>query len=76
MSHFESISLQIQQYSVLLTYPISASVSYQINGNRTTLSLAEPGIPQDPTSNLPDKFIPFNGYSGNGAVSGELIYCK
>src|SRR6185369_11690900 len=46
---------------------------WRVSPTPMKLSLAEPPVPNDPTSALP-QYLTVNGYSGQGDVSGEVVY--
>jgi N-acetylated-alpha-linked acidic dipeptidase len=63
---------EIEEFSVLLPEP-----------KRVQLELLEPvefsgprpeNVPEDPASKDPRTLPPFNGYSGSGTVTGEVVY--
>ena|ERR1700737_1990504 len=71
------IESEIEEYEVLLNYPISHRLALLNNdGVEFEASLQEDVIPEDPTSADPDATATFHGYSANGNVTGELVYAN
>jgi hypothetical protein len=71
------IKTEIEEYEVLLNYPISHRLAL-LDKERVEYEaeLREDVIPEDPTSLDPDAIPTFHGYSANGNVTGELVYAN
>lgn len=68
------IASELNEYEVLLPYPLQPGIIEIISPRRERLSLKEPVIAEDPSSSNP-KIIPlFNGYSPSGDVTAPLVY--
>jgi N-acetylated-alpha-linked acidic dipeptidase len=64
----------IEQFDVLFPTPKTRVVEL-LAPERYTAKLAEPALAQDTTSNQVDEILPpFNAYSADGDVTGELVY--
>jgi N-acetylated-alpha-linked acidic dipeptidase len=71
------IKSEIEEYEVLLNYPISHRLAlYHDTTLEYEAELREDPIPEDPTSADPDVVPTFHGYSANGSATGELIYAN
>lgn len=73
------IETQIEEYEVLLNYPISHRLVLFDAANKNIeyeADLKEDVIPEDATSIYPDEVPTFHGYSANGNVTGELVYAS
>ena len=71
------INSEIEEYEVLLNYPISHRLALLDNGKvEYEANLREDVIPEDSTSTDPDAVATFHGYSANGNVTGELVYAN
>jgi N-acetylated-alpha-linked acidic dipeptidase len=73
------IQTEIEEYQVLLNYPLSHRLALFINNNDSLqyeAELREDVIPEDATSANPDEVPTFHGYSANGNVTGELVYAN
>jgi len=71
------IQTEIEEYEVLLNYPISHCLAL-LDGDTVEYEaeLREDVVPEDPTSADPDAAPTFHGYSANGNVTGELVYAN
>jgi hypothetical protein len=71
------IQTEIEEYEVLLNYPISHRLAL-IDDEKVAFEaeLREDVIPEDPTSLDPNEVPTFHGYSANGNVTGELVYAN
>ena len=71
------INSEIEEYEVLLNYPIGHRLAL-LDGDKVRYEclLREDVIPEDPTSADPDVVPTFHGYSANGNVTGELVYAN
>jgi hypothetical protein len=71
------IKTEIEEYEVLLNYPISHRLALLGDDKvEYEAELREDVIPEDPTSHNPDEVPTFHGYSANGNVTGELVYAN
>lgn len=66
------IETESREYSVWLPHATLVQVS-RVSPSPRSLDLREPVVPLDPTSTLP-QYPTVNGYSGQGDVTGELVY--
>jgi N-acetylated-alpha-linked acidic dipeptidase len=66
------LETEARTYSVWLPHATSVQVS-RVSPSARTFDLREPPVPGDATSWLP-QYLTVNGYSGQGDVSGELVY--
>ncbi len=66
---------RLDTYNVFLDYPINKSMSLTYpNGSVYQPSLEEDVLPEDPTTEYPNRTPTFHGYSFSGAASGQLVY--
>ncbi|HEX2061929.1 MAG TPA: transferrin receptor-like dimerization domain-containing protein [Thermoanaerobaculia bacterium] len=63
----------IERFDVLFPTPKTRVVEL-LAPERYTAKLVEPALPEDATSNQPDILPPYNAYSIDGDVTGELVY--
>ena len=71
------IQTEIEEYEVLLNYPLSHRLALFNNDSlQYEAELREDVIPEDATSANPDEVPTFHGYSANGNVTGELVYAN
>ncbi len=63
---------EVRTYRVWLPHATSARV-WGVSPEPRELALAEPPLPEDPTSRLP-QYPTVNGYSAAGDVSAEVVY--
>lgn len=71
------IKTELEEYEVLLNYPVSHRLALFENGHlRYEAQLREDVISEDETSINPDVVPTFHGYSANGNVTGELVYAN
>ena len=70
------IKSEIEEYEVLLNYPILRRLALFNKGGKVDYEaeLREDVIKEDPTSADPDAVPTFHGYSAAGNVTGELVY--
>jgi N-acetylated-alpha-linked acidic dipeptidase len=68
------LETEVRQYDVFLPHPTSVQL-WRVLPRPRRLSLAEPPVPGDPTSALA-QYPTVNGYSGQGDVTGEIIYAN
>ena len=66
-------SVAYHRYEVLLPRPIERSLTL-LEPDSTVLSLDEPPFPMDESSDQPGVLPPFNAYSADGDVTGEVVY--
>jgi N-acetylated-alpha-linked acidic dipeptidase len=66
------LETEVRSYDVWMPHPTSVQVS-RVSPQSKQLSLAEPPVPGDPTSALP-QYLTVNGYSGQGDVTAEVVY--
>src|SRR5690348_15573856 len=66
------LETEVRQYDVFMPIPTGVRV-WRVAPKAKELSLAEPPVPNDPTSALP-QYLTVNGYSGQGDVTGEVVY--
>ncbi len=64
---------EVRQYTVWMPEATAVHLWRVDEHGATELPLAEPPIPGDSTSNLP-QYPTVNGYSGVGDVTGEIVY--
>jgi N-acetylated-alpha-linked acidic dipeptidase len=67
------LDASIESFEALMPYPTERLVE-MIAPAHYTLKLAEPALPQDPSSDDPTGLPTFNAYSADGDVTGELVY--
>ena len=71
------IKTEIEEYEVLLNYPLSHRLAlFQNESLEFEAELREDVVPEDPTSANPDQVPTFHGYSANGNVTAELVYAN
>lgn len=63
----------LERFDVLFPTPKTRVVEL-VAPERVTLKLAEPALAEDATSNQSDILPPYNAYSTDGDVTGELVY--
>jgi N-acetylated-alpha-linked acidic dipeptidase len=66
------LETEVRQYDVFLPHPTSVQL-WRLAPRPKRLALAEPPVAGDPTSALA-QYPTVNGYSGQGDVSGEIVY--
>ncbi|MFN2567474.1 MAG: M20/M25/M40 family metallo-hydrolase [Gemmatimonadaceae bacterium] len=66
------IETEVRTYEVWLPHPTSVRI-WRVSPSPTELPLAEPPVPGDSQSALP-QYPTVNGYSGVGDVTGEVVY--
>jgi len=67
------LDARIESFEALMPYPTERQVEL-VAPERYTLKLAEPAVPQDPSSDDASGLPTFNAYSADGDVTGELVY--
>ena len=66
------IETEVRSYDVWMPHPTQVGV-WRVAPEPVMLKLAEPPVPNDPTSALP-QYPTVNGYSGQGDVTGDVVY--
>lgn len=66
------LEAEVKTYSIYLPWPTAVELEL-VAPARQRFELGEPALDSDPTSSLP-QFPWVNGYSGAGAVEGEVVY--
>ena len=66
------LETEVRTYDVWMPHPTAVHL-WRVDGGAKELSLAEPSVPGDPTSALP-QYPTVNGYSGAGDVTGDVVY--
>ncbi|HSQ31043.1 MAG TPA: M20/M25/M40 family metallo-hydrolase [Gemmatimonadaceae bacterium] len=66
------LETEVRAYDVWMPHPTSVHVA-RLSPQPQELKLAEPPVPGDPTSSLP-QYPTVNGYSGQGNATGEVVY--
>jgi N-acetylated-alpha-linked acidic dipeptidase len=66
------LETSVRSYDIWMPHPTEVRV-WRVAPDTLRLNLAEPPVPNDPTSSLPQYFT-VNGYSGQGDVTGEVVY--
>jgi N-acetylated-alpha-linked acidic dipeptidase len=66
------LETEVRSYDIWMPHPTDVRV-WRVAPDTLRLSLAEPAVPNDPTSALP-QYLTVNGYSGQGDVTGEVVY--
>ena len=67
------LDARIESFEALMPYPTERQVEL-VAPERYTLKLAEPAVPQDPSSDDASGLPTFNAYSADGDVTAELVY--
>lgn len=75
LEQFKSYGLNasIEQFEALMPYPTERVVEMTAP-ERYVAKLQEPAVPEDPDSSDEGGLPPFNAYSADGDVTGELVY--
>ena len=66
------LETEVRAYDVWMPHPTSVHVA-RLAPQPKELRLAEPPVPGDPTSRLP-QYPTVNGYSGQGDATGDVVY--
>ena len=66
------LETEVRSYDIWMPQPTSVRVA-RVSPQPKELSLAEPAVADDPTSKLA-QYPTVNGYSGQGDVSGDVVY--
>jgi N-acetylated-alpha-linked acidic dipeptidase len=71
------MATQIVPYRVLLNWPeVVRVVAYDLSGKTLMTGPAPEHVRGDPFQNNPRVVMPFNGSSGSGDVTGEVVYAN
>jgi N-acetylated-alpha-linked acidic dipeptidase len=77
MKEYGIPEVEIETVPLLLNRPLDRLVEIVNPPNlRFVASLTEKAYEEDPTSSLPDAVPTFNGYSGWGEATGQLVYAN
>ncbi len=68
------LDTDVRTYDVWMPIPTAVHL-WRMDRGPTELSLAEPPVPGDATSRMP-QYPTVNGYSGAGDVSGDVVYAN
>ena len=66
------LETEVRTYDIWMPHPTEVGI-WRVSPTPVKLSLAEPPVPNDPTSALP-QYLTVNGYSGQGDVTGDVVY--
>jgi N-acetylated-alpha-linked acidic dipeptidase len=66
------LETEVRSYDIWMPHPTEVRV-WRVSPDPVALKLAEPAVPNDPTSALP-QYPTVNGYSGQGDVTGGVVY--
>jgi len=66
------LETEVRAYDIWMPHPTEVSI-WRVSPAPVKLSLAEPAVPNDLTSALP-QYLTVNGYSGQGDVTGDVVY--
>ena len=66
------LETEVRGYDIWMPHPTDVRV-WRVAPDTLRLNLAEPVVPNDPASSLP-QYPTVNGYSGQGDVTGEVVY--
>ena len=66
------LETDVRSYDIWMPHPTEVGV-WRVAPDPIALKLAEPAVPNDPTSALP-QYPTVNGYSGQGDVTSEVVY--
>jgi N-acetylated-alpha-linked acidic dipeptidase len=66
------LETEVRAYDIWMPHPTQVGV-WRVSPSPMKLALAEPPVPNDPTSALP-QYLTVNGYSGQGDVTGDVVY--
>ena len=66
------LETEVRSYDIWMPHPTDVRV-WRVSPEPLALKLAEPAVPNDPTSALP-QYPTVNGYSGQGDVTGDVVY--
>ena len=77
LAKFKSWGLdaRIEEFEAMMPWPTERSVEL-ITPPRYTLALKEPVIAEDPDSGDPNSTPTYNAYSGDGDVTGDVVYAN
>ena len=66
------LETEVRAYDIWMPHPTDVGV-WRVSPAPLKLALAEPPVPNDPTSALP-QYLTVNGYSGQGDVTADVVY--
>jgi N-acetylated-alpha-linked acidic dipeptidase len=66
------LETEFRSYDIWMPHPSEVSV-WRVAPDTFRLKLAEPAVPNDPSSTFP-QYLTVNGYSGQGDVTAEVVY--
>ena len=66
------LETEVRTYDIWMPHPTEVGI-WRVSPAPVKLQLAEPAVPNDPTSALP-QYLTVNGYSGQGDVTGDVVY--
>jgi N-acetylated-alpha-linked acidic dipeptidase len=66
------LETESRSYDIWMPHPTEVSV-WRVAPDTLRLKLAEPPVPNDPSSTLP-QYLTVNGYSGQGDETAEVVY--
>jgi N-acetylated-alpha-linked acidic dipeptidase len=69
------LTAQVERFEALLPYPTVRVVEI-VGPKPYTAKLAEPAVPEDPTSADPHQMPSYNAYSATGDVTAEVVYAN
>jgi N-acetylated-alpha-linked acidic dipeptidase len=75
LARFRALGFEakIEQFEALMPRPLTRRLEL-VAPEQFTASLAEPALPQDPTSGQPDQLPTVNAYAADGDVTADLVY--
>lgn len=70
-------SAEVVAYDTYLSYPLDHSLALLENGKvKFQATLEEAVLDEDPTSGAPNRIPTFHGYSANGNVTAQYVFCN
>jgi N-acetylated-alpha-linked acidic dipeptidase len=66
------LETEVRSYDIWMPHPTEVSI-WRVAPDTLRLNLAEPAVPNDPASALP-QYPTVNGYSGQGDVTADVVY--
>jgi N-acetylated-alpha-linked acidic dipeptidase len=66
------LETEVRAYDIWMPHPTEVAV-WRVAPDTMRLNLAEPAVPNDPASSLP-QYATVNGYSGQGDVTADVVY--
>lgn len=67
------LDARIEEFEAMMPWPTERAVEL-VGPTRYTLTLKEPVVPEDPDSGDANQTPTYNAYSGDGDVTGEVVY--